>query len=65
MNGIMTHMGKEPKDDLLLVVTISWLFFSNFFGHGFIVYSPKLLNPFPNKPWFLRVCDTSLLKTYV
>ena len=22
-----------------------------------------LLNPFPNKPWFLRVCNTSLLKT--
>ena len=21
------------------------------------------LNPFPNKPWFLRVCRTSLLKT--
>ena len=25
---------------------------------------PKLtVNPFPNKPWFLRVCRTSLLKT--
>ena len=22
-----------------------------------------LVNPFPNKPWFLRVCSTSLLKT--
>ena len=22
-----------------------------------------LINPFPNKPWFLRVCSTSLLKT--
>ena len=22
-----------------------------------------LFNPFPNKPWFLRVCSTSLLKT--
>ena len=21
------------------------------------------VNPFPNKPWFLRVCSTSLLKT--
>ena len=21
------------------------------------------LNPFPNKPWFLRVCSKSLLKT--
>ena len=23
----------------------------------------KELNPFPNKPWFLRVCSTGLLKT--
>ena len=23
----------------------------------------KAFNPFPNKPWFLRVCSTSLLKT--
>ena len=23
----------------------------------------KAINPFPNKPWFLRVCITSLLKT--
>ena len=22
-----------------------------------------LINPFPNKPWFLRVCSTSFLKT--
>ena len=24
---------------------------------------PQCFNPFPNKPWFLRVCKTSLLKT--
>ena len=23
----------------------------------------QAINPFPNKPWFLRVCSTSLLKT--
>ena len=23
----------------------------------------RVVNPFPNKPWFLRVCKTSLLKT--
>ena len=28
----------------------------------FITYSFGF-NPFPNKPWFLRVCRTSLLKT--
>ena len=26
------------------------------------VYRIKELSPFPNKPWFLRVCRTSLLK---
>ena len=25
--------------------------------------SGSVVNPFPNKPWFLRVCNTSLLKT--
>ena len=26
--------------------------------------TPKnIFNPFPNKPWFLRVCSSSLLKT--
>ena len=23
----------------------------------------SIVNPFPNKPWFLHVCSTSLLKT--
>ena len=27
-----------------------------------LVISCLLLNPFQNKPWFLRVCNTSLLK---
>ena len=30
-------------------------------SNGAIVW--KWVNPFPNKPWFLRVCSTSLLKT--
>ena len=30
------------------------------FSKGLIL---KVINPFPNKPWFLRVCCTSLLKT--
>ena len=25
--------------------------------------SPSVVSPFPNKPWFLSVCNTSLLKT--
>ena len=30
---------------------------------GFHRYVTEDRNPFPNKPWFLRVCNTSLLKT--
>ena len=26
-------------------------------------YPLSAINPFPNKPWFLRVCSKSLLKT--
>ena len=29
----------------------------------FITSTANLFKPFPNKPWFLRVCSTSLLKT--
>ena len=29
---------------------------------GSVHYS-NTINPFPNKPWFLRVCSTSLLET--
>ena len=28
-----------------------------------VVKEENAVNPFPNKPWFLRVCSTSLLKT--
>ena len=28
-----------------------------------IISKYTMINPFPNKPWFLRVCNTSLLKT--
>ena len=31
--------------------------------HGSIIVRYDYLNPFPTKPWFLRVCSTSLLKT--
>ena len=27
------------------------------------IYPNSLFNPFPNKPWFLHVCSTSLLET--
>ena len=34
--------------------------FDTLFSKGYFL---KVFNPFPNKPWFLRVCSTSLLKT--
>ena len=43
--------------------------FSAFFKTYLIIlmpiklYSASVLNPFPNKPRFLRVCSTGLLKT--
>ena len=30
---------------------------------GPAVWEEKMFNPFPNKPWFLRVCSICLLKT--
>ena len=41
---------------------ISWeIILLYFFVHIFHVQ--RIFIPFPNKPWFLRVCSTSLLKT--
>ena len=39
--------------------------FNKVFNHQMIntILLVTLINPFPNKPWFLRVCSTSLLKT--
>ena len=43
----------------MLVIRI-FSFSHNVFLKAFLVRS---INPFPNKPWFLHVCSTSLLKT--
>ena len=32
------------------------------FSHNVSSLLSRLINPFPNKPWFLRVCSISLLK---
>ena len=39
------------------------LFFGQNSRKEFFLFLFFHFNPFPNKPWFLRVCDTSLLKT--
>ena len=44
-----------------LVVLVFFVFL--FFIRCHIFPRENSLNPFPNKPWFLRVCSTSLLKT--
>ena len=45
----------------LIHIRIAEVFGSGESNHSQHICNP--LNPFPNKPWFLRVCSTSLLKT--
>ena len=33
------------------------------FFHNDFLECERVINPFPNKPWFLRVCSSSLFKT--
>ena len=47
-------MGKEEN------TTNQHFFLHEIFKGLFLL---RMFNPFPNKPWFLRVCRTSLLKT--
>ena len=57
-----------PSKTIFTIVTLSYLLPVNAldFGqvHYFVFwYRAKVLNPFPNKPWLLRVYSTSFLKT--
>ena len=47
------------KDLTLLILHFS--FSNNVFNS--LYFGLYKINPFPKKPWFLRVCSTSLLKT--
>ena len=42
---------------------IDWLITALFDGHNYFTLNLFVIHPFQNKPWFLRVCSTSLLKT--
>ena len=56
-NGLITQQIKTIKENGEndgLQHFFLFLYFSKTF---------MVINPFPNKPWFLRVCSTSLLKT--
>ena len=41
-----------------IIVPHLFIFFTSYL---YLLLNLKSLNPFPNKPWFLRVCSTSLL----
>ena len=43
---------------MLLPPIAYWFQYANEFNHCGV-----LINPFPNKPWFLRACSRGLLKT--
>ena len=49
-----------------LIYCSAWLDLFDFFRYLSFQAQPIfpvcILNPFPNKPWFLRICSTSLLK---
>ena len=60
------HYGKKEK----MLVNSIFSFFKKCFQQAFffpgslkVGIASKRVHPFPNKPWFLRVCSTSLLKT--
>ena len=70
-------VGVDPRLQFVLMITRDALDvgFGTAIFHGIKIVSTDFsvnwlkvkdtvtFNPFPNKPWFLRVCSTSLLKT--
>ena len=76
LSTIFSNTGLYPPQKAVLNIpfgccdTQFWLHVSErekniFFGWCMSFYIPciHVFNPFPNKPWFLRVCSTSLLKS--
>ena len=54
----------EKTNSIIRELTVLPAANASIYGHTFEVLSQgERLNPFPNKPWFLCVCSTSLLKT--
>ena len=56
------HSGKRRKC-WFTAFSPSPTMFSQSFCHRVVKSWDCVVNPFPNKPWFLRVCNISLLKT--
>ena len=67
IRGIIVGKAGCGKTTLLLNLLrrLGWLNYDNLCVFRKSLFQPeyRILNPFPNKPWFLRVCSTSLLKT--
>ena len=55
---VVIQEGKRSSD--ANKITTSGIFVPNC---KFLFKLSNRINPFPNKPWFLRVCSTNLLKT--
>ena len=56
-----TFEGGKPIDSMLSELPVLWFFLLGEFGSFSL--DLQSFNPFPNKPWFLRVCSMRLLKT--
>ena len=52
-----------PKLDCTFPSSTVISFHFSFGNFHFAQFEHFCVNPFPNKPWFLRVCSKSLLKT--
>ena len=65
----MSKIWKTGWEKEKLLVMSNFFFSHNVFKSCLLLMALKMstygerVNPFPNKPWFLRVCSTSLLKT--
>ena len=75
--NIMSHMANRLlklifSDIIIFFLSVNafnslcsllWVYFQVLDLLLYTLYQQMKLNPFPNKPWFLRVCSTGLLKT--
>ena len=58
-NEVLTHYHTAPHFDALKICSCGKHCEKRRNSHNIF---KQLFNPFPNKPWFLHVCSTSLLK---
>ena len=56
LNGVLCHI--QYYSSHIMATALVFIYFS-----GILQHYPRAVNPFPNKPWFLLVCSTSLENT--